>query len=162
MRALNNLTTTADQTAETEIPELSNHITTIQGYSPKQEAKRVFDFLCQLKEGLNLPENLEDLAKNIEFTSEKDIIYFPIPFKETETAAALKGIEALVVTALANLKYGESARKVDINLEQTTCFLFQTYLSTIDGLGKFDAAVKAKLKRTTPLHWYYIELMTIN
>jgi hypothetical protein len=161
MRALNNLTTTSDKTAEAETlekcnacPELSNHgiDVTTQVYSPKQEVKRVFDFLCQLKKGLNLPENLDDLAKNVEFTSEKDTIYFPIPFKETETTAALKGIEALLAAALANLKYGESPRKIEINLEQTTCFLFQTYLSTIDGIGKYDPAVKAKLKGTTPLH----------
>jgi hypothetical protein len=115
-------------------------------YSPKKEAARIFDLLCALKEELSLPGDLEVLAKNVEFTSEKDMIYFPIPFKETETTAALKGIEALVASALANLKYGEQARKIEINLEHTTCFLFQTYLSTIDGLGKYDAGIKAKLK----------------
>ncbi|KFY28032.1 hypothetical protein V493_03128, partial [Pseudogymnoascus sp. VKM F-4281 (FW-2241)] len=117
-------------------------------YSPKKEASRVFSMLCQLKSELNLPGDLESLAKNIEFTSERDMIYFPIPFKETETTAALKGVEALVASALADLKYGKQARKIEIDLEQTTCFLFQTYLSTIDGMGKYDAGIKAKLKNT--------------
>ncbi|KFY53492.1 hypothetical protein V496_07552 [Pseudogymnoascus sp. VKM F-4515 (FW-2607)] len=117
-------------------------------YSPKKEAGRIFSMLCQLKSELNLPGDLESLARNVEFTSDRDMIYFPIPFKETETTAALKGIEALVASALADLKYGKQARKIDIDLEQTTCFLFQTYLSTIDGMGKYDAGIKAKLKNT--------------
>lgn len=115
-------------------------------YSPKKEASRIFSMLYQLKSELNLPGGLESLAKNVEFTSERDMIYFPIPFKETETTAALKGVEALVASALADLKYGKQARKIEIDLEQTTCFLFQTYLSTIDGMGKYDAGIKAKLK----------------
>lgn len=101
---------------------------------------------------MNLSEDLGNLAASLELTSEKDIIYFPIPFKETETTVALKGIEALVATALARLKNGDQSRKIDINLGQATCYLFQTCLSTIDGLGSmYDAGVKAKLKDTTPL-----------
>lgn len=115
-------------------------------YSPQAEAKSIFDLLCNFQEELNLPPNTGELAKSVEFASEKNMIYFPIPFKETETTAALKGIEALVATALANVKYGERSRKIEIDLEHTTCFLFQTYLSTIDGLGKYDTGVKAKLK----------------
>lgn len=117
-----------------------------EAYSPRAEAESIFDLLCNLGEELNLPKSARSLAKNVKFTSEKNTIYFPIPFKETETTSALKGVEALVATALANLKYGESSRKIEINLEQTTCFLFQTYLSTIDGLGKYDVGIKAKLK----------------
>lgn len=117
-----------------------------EGYSPRVEAGSIFDRLCDLGEELNLPKRYKALAKNAKFTSEKDTIYFPIPFKETETTSALKAVEALVATSLANLKYGESSRKIEINLEQTTCFLFQTYLSTIDGLGKYDVGIKAKLK----------------
>lgn len=117
-----------------------------EAYSPRDEAESIFDLLCSLGEELNLPRSARALTKNVKFTSEKNTIYFPIPFKETETTSALKGIEALVATALANLKYGESSRKIEINLEQATCFLFQTYLSTIDGLGKYDAGIKAKLK----------------
>lgn len=121
-------------------------------YSPKREAQKIFHLLCALKGGLSLPEDTTSLMKNVEFTSERDMIYFPIPFKETETAAALKGIEALVATSLASLKYGEQQRRIKIDLEQTTCFLFQTYLSTIDGLGKYDAGTRTKLKSETPFY----------
>ena len=121
-------------------------------YSPRREAKRIFDYLCGLQNELSLPSNLQELAKNVEFTSDKDAVYLPIPFKETETGAALKGVEALVASSLASLKYGEKNRKITIDLELATCFLFQTYLSTIDGLGKYDAGVKAKLKGKWLVH----------
>ncbi|WEW58226.1 hypothetical protein PRK78_003694 [Emydomyces testavorans] len=110
----------------------------VLGYSPLRETQRIFNLLCNLKDELSLPSDLEAIAKNVEFTSEEDNIYFPIPLKETETASALKGIEVVVACSLANLKYGSRSRKIKINLEHATCFLFQTYLSTIDGLGKYD------------------------
>ncbi|KFY97968.1 hypothetical protein V498_01765 [Pseudogymnoascus sp. VKM F-4517 (FW-2822)] len=100
-------------------------------------------FEGDFKEG---KEQSVTLAKNVKFITKKNTIYFPIPSKETETTSALKGVEALVATALANLKYGKSSRKIEINLEQTTCSLFQTDLSTINGLGKYDAGIKAELK----------------
>lgn len=115
-------------------------------YSPKSEARNIFNQLLKLRKELNLPEDVKKIAEDVQFTSSKDIIYFPIPFKETETTAALKGLEALVATVLTNLKYGEMSRKIEIDLEHTTCFLFQTYLSTIDNLGKYDPGIKAKLK----------------
>jgi hypothetical protein len=115
-------------------------------YSPIEEAKRIFDLLVAQKDDLLLPLDLEEGAKSLEFTSEKNQVYFPIPFKETETTAALKAVEALVANSLANLRWGPKSRKVEINLERTTCFLIQTYLSTIDGLGKYDSGIKAKLK----------------
>jgi hypothetical protein len=73
-------------------------------------------------------------------------IYFPCPFKETEAAVALKSIEACAVTAIADLRFGEKKRKIEINLEQTATFLFSTYIATIAGLNKQDPNVKSKLK----------------
>ncbi|KAI1907748.1 hypothetical protein LOZ53_000456 [Ophidiomyces ophidiicola] len=117
-------------------------------YSPLCETQRIFSLLCNLKDELCLPPDFEGIAKNVNFTSERNTVYFPIPLKETETASALKGIEAAVACSLANLKYGPRSRNININLEHATCFLFQTYLSTIDGLGKYDEGVKTKLKAT--------------
>ncbi|KMP01235.1 CAIB/BAIF family protein enzyme [Coccidioides immitis RMSCC 2394] len=132
-------------------------------YSPLHETQRVFDLLCGLKDELCLPSDTEAIAKDVVFTSEKDTVYFPIPLKETETSSALKGIEALVAASLANLKYGTRARKIDINLEHATCFLFQAYVSTIDGLGKYDEGsnpyrrMSANLYATkTPGAYYHI------
>ena len=83
---------------------------------------------------------------NVSFASSTDSVYFPIPFKETETASALKAIEASVVAALADLRYGERACKITIDLDRTTRFLCQAYTATVDGLGKLDTGIKSKLK----------------
>jgi hypothetical protein len=115
-------------------------------YSPVREAQRIFALLCEEASELGLPETIRDIIPNVEIVSDHDRIYFPIPFKETETASALKAVEGSVACALADLKYGPKARKVTVDLEKATCFLFQAYLATIDGLGKLDEGVKAKLK----------------
>ncbi|KAB5540451.1 CAIB/BAIF family protein [Coniochaeta sp. 2T2.1] len=120
----------------------------IPTYSPKAEARRILDLILQHARELQLPEDVEGKVQSLEFTTEKDQPYFPIPFKETETSAALKAVEALVASSIADLRFGKRQRHIEINLEQTTCFLFQTYLSTIDGLGKYSPGVKSKLKDT--------------
>ena len=79
-------------------------------------------------------------------------IYFPCPFKETEALVALKSVEASVVAAIAAVRYPQDQpkRKIEINLERTTTFLFSTYIATVGGLGKQDAKVKSKLKGYHP------------
>ena len=119
-------------------------------YSPLLETQRIFQSLCQQTELvlLGLPESLSDVAAQVKFVSDYDHVYFPIPFKETETAAALKALEGGLACLLADLKYGKQVRVLSVSLEKTTNFLFQAYLATVDGLGKLDPAVKAKLKDT--------------
>ena len=115
-------------------------------YSPVREAQRIFHLLCEQGEQLGLPPTIKDIAENVKIESEHDRIYFPIPFKETETTSALKAVEGSVACALADLKYGTQARQVRVDLERATCFLFQAYLATVDGLGKLDKGVNVKLK----------------
>ena len=124
----------------------TGNVAELRTYSPKAEARRILNMILQFKEELHLPEDVTSKLKNLEFTTEKNQVYFPIPFKETETTAALKAIEGLVASCIADLRFGKTQRQIEINLEQTTCFLFQTYLSTIDGLGKYSPGVKSKLK----------------
>ena len=97
-------------------------------YSPVREAHRIFALLCEQASELDLPESVRDIVSSVKIVSEHDRIYFPIPFKETETAAALKAVEGSVACALADLKYGSKAREVIVDLEKATCFLFQAYL----------------------------------
>jgi hypothetical protein len=118
-------------------------------YSPVQEARRIFDLLLDQREALGLPDCLPEIAQDVSIESKHDRVYFPIPFKETETTAALKAVEGSVAAALADLKHKQSKRKVTVDLEKATRFLFQAYLATVDGLGKLDKGVKAKLKGTS-------------
>lgn len=115
-------------------------------YSPVHEAGRIFSFLCDQSERLNLPPEVAERRDAVSFYSTGNVIYFPIPFKETETIAALKGVEGSVAAAIADLRYGSQKRAVKVSLERATCFGCQAYMAKVDGLGKLDAGVRAKLK----------------
>ncbi|KAF9895407.1 hypothetical protein FE257_000313 [Aspergillus nanangensis] len=118
-------------------------------YSPVQEAGRIFSILCGQAERLCLPSEVAANKNPVSFNSEHDQIYFPIPFKETETLAALKGVEGALAAALANLRYGsDQPRDVKVNLERATAFGCQAYMAKVAGLSKLDPEVKKKLKDT--------------
>lgn len=124
-------------------------------YSPVQEAGRIFTQLCDQAERFNLPPEVVKGKDAVSFHSSHDQIYFPIPFKETETLAALKGIEGSVAGAIADLRYGKSPRNVKISLEKATAFGCQAYMAKVDGLSKLDPAVKAKLKGLDTRLWLF-------
>ncbi|KAM0152737.1 hypothetical protein ACHAQE_007950 [Botrytis cinerea] len=111
-----------------------------------QEATRTLQQLVSSK----LPSEVLKHLEKVTYTTATDgtQIYFPCPFKETEATVALKSVEASVVAAIADLRYGEQKRKIEINLEQTATFLFSTYIATIAGMNKQHPDVKSKLKDT--------------
>ncbi|KAE8152154.1 CoA-transferase family III domain-containing protein [Aspergillus avenaceus] len=117
-------------------------------YSPVQEAGRIFSFLCDQAERLSFPSEVVSNKDAVSFNSSHDQVYYPIPFKETETLAALKGVEGSVAAAIANLRYGAQKRSVKVNLERATAFGCQAYMAKVDGLSKLDPEVKKKLKDT--------------
>ncbi|KAL3474590.1 CoA-transferase family III domain-containing protein [Aspergillus californicus] len=118
-------------------------------YSPVKEAGRIYSLICDQAERLDLPAEVVNGQDAVSFESSHDQVYFPIPFKETETLAALKGIEGAVAAAIADLRYGPAQkRSVKINLERATAFGCQAYMAKVDGLSKLDPEVKKKLKDT--------------
>ncbi|KAL8415197.1 hypothetical protein RB594_006146 [Gaeumannomyces avenae] len=122
------------------------------GFSSTREARAILERILRM---VSLPPEVEHIARATSFVSSRDLPYFPIPLKETELGAALKAIEGSFARALADtrdrqpaaLQHGGS-NKITINLERTTAFLFQTYLSSIGGLSKLDPNVKEFLKDT--------------
>lgn len=123
-----------------------------EAYSSKEEALRIFHYLLGVLDPISLPPEVAQRQAKVRFTAERDQPYFPIPFKETETTAALKAIEGTVAALLAETGDEGSARdaQVHVNLEKTTAFLFQAYLARVGGLGKLDKQVKALLKGRHP------------
>ncbi|KAI7977853.1 hypothetical protein EIK77_009393 [Talaromyces pinophilus] len=110
-------------------------------YSPTNEAQRILAFLCKQSQALNLPDAVVQNQDTVTFHSTTDSIYFPIPFKETETLAALKAVEGLVAGQIANLRFGTTSQKkrsVEISLEAATYFACQAYMAKVGGLGKLD------------------------
>jgi len=136
-----------------------NHTMTTP-YSPLDETHRIFNNILTQFNVLNLRKEITALAQNVHFVSSHNKVYFPIPLKETETTAAFKGLEGCVAAALAGLKEEQLVNgekngvngtvekremKITVDLEKATVFLFQTYISTIDGLGKLDKRSRSKL-----------------
>jgi hypothetical protein len=136
-------------------------------YSTKAESARILDLLLSsFKDGDSLPvESIQPKRGDVKFTGSHDKPYFPIPFKETETTAALKAIEGILATLLADTKGKKSAattrRTVTVDHEKTTAFLFQAYLARIGGLGKLDRDVRKLLKgesATPPGHALHTDI----
>ncbi|KAL6701568.1 CoA-transferase family III domain-containing protein [Trichoderma pleuroticola] len=124
--------------------------TSIPAYSSKKEAFTILQYLCNQFDPVSLPAGVASRADYVQFVAERDEPYFPIPFKETETTAALKAIEASVASLLADTRQEGQVpgRKILVNLEKTTAFLFQAYLARVGGYGKLDKGVKSMLKDT--------------
>lgn len=124
--------------------------TSIQTYSSKKEALTILQYLCTQFDPISLPAGVASRVEYVQFAAERDQPYFPIPFKETETTAALKAIEASVASLLADTRQDGQipGRKIVVDLEKTTAFLFQAYLARVGGYGKLDKGVKSMLKDT--------------
>ncbi|KGO56534.1 CheY-like superfamily [Penicillium expansum] len=119
-------------------------------YSPVLETSRIFSELCEQSERFDLPPEVLANKDRVSFSTSHNEIYFPIPFKETETLAALKGVEGSVAAAIADLRFGAGTepRGIQVNLEAATAFGCQAYMAKVDGLSKLDPTVKSKLKNT--------------
>lgn len=117
-------------------------------YSSTAESARILDLLTAgLLDDVALPPQAIAQKDNIQFTSVRDAPYFPIPFKETEVTAALKAIEGSLAAAIAGTKDAtQQQRRIKVDLEKTTAFLFQAYLARVGGLGKLDKNVRSLLK----------------
>ncbi|KAB5558590.1 CoA-transferase family III [Coniochaeta sp. 2T2.1] len=98
-----------------------------------------------------LPDEIVDYAKNVMFTSPAPCgaaLQFPCPLREQEATAVIKALEACVVAAIADLRYGAKPRPIYVEMEKIACFLMSAYLTTIDGLGKGDVRVREKIPDT--------------
>lgn len=136
-----------------------------QPYSSIEESSRILKWLLQQLDSVSLPSEVEGLASQVKFTATRDAPYFPIPFKETETGAALKAVEGIVACLLADLKNGAGKeRRITVNLEKTTAFLCQAYMAKVGGLGKLDAGVKKLLKgeMTFSKKFFFIFFTTVD
>ncbi|RAH67575.1 CoA-transferase family III [Aspergillus aculeatinus CBS 121060] len=119
-----------------------------KGYSARVEADRIFNGLINDAERLNLPRDA--LGSKVFFTPSADEIYYPTPFKVTETLAALKGVEGAMAAAIADLRFGAmpGGREIRVSLERATLFGFQALLAKVDGYSRSDPEIRRYLKDT--------------
>lgn len=115
-------------------------------YSMLDETQKALETLLELAKGQIPPECRQDVIGVSFETSNTETPDFPCPFKETEATGALKAVEAGIGAAIANLRYGNQERRVTVNLERTSSFLFSTYVATVNGHNKADKKSKQYLK----------------
>jgi len=117
-----------------------------KSYSTTAEARKIFKQLLNDPK-LNLPASVKGLYSSINIHGNEGLPVIPSPWRETEAITALKALEAAMAMALAKVRYGFD-QTADIDAQHATIFLFMSYLSTIDGFGKWDKRSVAKLKPT--------------
>jgi hypothetical protein len=114
-------------------------------YSTLSESRTAFrDLLADEK--LPLSPEIRALGNRINIYGEKDWPTIPTPWRETEAITALKSLEAAIAIALGKVRYGLD-QTAEIDMDHATIFLFMSYLSTIDGFGKWDPRSVERLKR---------------
>jgi hypothetical protein len=102
------------------------------------------------KAGGQLPTESLAHINRVQFsTANTGSPYFPSPLKQTEAISALKAVEAGVASSIADLKDESASRKINVDLERATAFLFSTYLATVGGMDKANPKVKKLLKGTS-------------
>lgn len=117
-------------------------------YSMLDETRKSLQLLLRLAKG-QIPQECYALITNVDFSiANTGSPYFPSPFKQTEAISALKAVEAGVAAGIADLAYGERKRKIVVDWERASAFLFSTYLATVGGMNKAHPNVKTLLKDT--------------
>lgn len=116
-----------------------------KSYSTITEAKTVFENLLA-DPSLPLTPQIRSLAPSVYIHGTNSWPTIPTPWRETEAITALKALEASVTMALGKVRYGLQ-QTADIDVDHATIFLFMSYLSTIDGYGKWDPRSVERLKR---------------
>ncbi|KAJ4304600.1 hypothetical protein N0V90_000126 [Kalmusia sp. IMI 367209] len=96
-----------------------------------------------------LPEECLAHVSHVHFsTANTGNPYFPSPLKQTEAISALKAVEAGVAASIADLGSNAQERRINVDLERASAFLFSTYLATVGGMDKAHPKVKKYLKDT--------------
>ena len=114
-------------------------------YSTLSESRKAFKNLLA-DEKLPLSPEIRSLGSRIKIHCEEDWPTIPTLWRETEAITALKSLEAAIAIALGKVRYGLDQR-AEIDMDHATIFLFMSYLSTIDGFGKWDPRSGERLKR---------------
>jgi hypothetical protein len=104
-------------------------------YSVTRGTRGALNLLLKLAKAHLSEESLQFLLNNdvVFQTSKPELPAFPCPLKQTEAIAALKAVEASVAASIANLRYGAKQRRLVVDVDSSSCFLFSTYLATVAG-----------------------------
>lgn len=113
-------------------------------YSVKDGASKALEkLLADCRD--HLPKGFQNGIKDVNFksSSEKgDAVLFPCPLKQQEAVGAIKGLEALIDSALADIRSGLKPEAISVDLMKVACFISSAYITTVNGLTKANPEVK--------------------
>jgi hypothetical protein len=128
--------------------------TTHVPYDTVAESRTVFAALLSDPK-LSLPLAITCQAPNIEIHGVDGQPTIPSPWRETEAITATKALEACIALAIADLPSSpkpkpnaEAPSTASIDTDHATLSLFMSYLSTVNGFGKWDKRSVPYLKPT--------------
>lgn len=116
-------------------------------YSVKNGASMALEALLK-KCRDQLPRGISERIGGVKFksSSEKgDVVLFPCPLKQQEAVGAIKGLEGVMASALANLRPGLDSGAISVDMMKVACFISSAYITTVDGWSKSDPEVKGLL-----------------
>ncbi|KAI8175551.1 Formyl-CoA:oxalate CoA-transferase [Colletotrichum sp. SAR 10_70] len=117
-------------------------------YSVREGAENALAALVSACQQQLPPEFVEHL-RNVTFSTPLgDTAFFPCPLKEQDATASIKALEGMAAAAIADLRYGQASRDIDVDVARTACFLISAYLTTVDGMDKAHPNVKSKIPDT--------------
>jgi len=126
----------------------ANYHLNTEHYSMIAETHKAIAFILELAHN-QIPAEIRDLVLKVGLTSNNTgSPYFPVPFKETEAISSLKAVESAAAAAIADIRYGKQSRRIDLDLERASIFLFSTYVVTLGGYAKQDKESQKFLKST--------------
>jgi hypothetical protein len=104
-----------------------------EGYSMQRESRKALSLLLGLTKA-QIPPECRKLILDVAFsTLNAGTPYFPCPLKQTEAISALKAVETGIAAAIANFRFGQRPRRMTVDLDRASCFLFSAYLATVAG-----------------------------
>ncbi|MBE3049277.1 hypothetical protein IMZ48_43615 [Candidatus Bathyarchaeota archaeon] len=129
-------------------------------YSVKKGASEALGKLLEVSHP-QLPEGFQASINDVEFKSEfdkGDVVLFPCPLKQQEAVGAIKGLEAIMASALAKHRYGKKPGAISVDMMKVACFISSAYITTVDGFTKAEPDVKKYLPGKLPTRWRHSPL----
>lgn len=75
-----------------------------------------------------------------------------MPYKFTEAISAVKGIEAIFVSAIAKHRYGKDTGSLTIDTDHATLFILSAFITTINGQGAMGVVRNSKAVRDADIY----------
>ncbi|KAI6600882.1 hypothetical protein MCOR06_000602 [Pyricularia oryzae] len=116
-------------------------------YSIRQEAERIFRDTLLRDQRLGLPQKVASASERTTFdTTTIDTAYLPVPWKFSESSAALWALAATYGNAIAKERFGVD-QDVVVNTDVASLFLCSSLLVRVNGKSFQDSEIGARVAK---------------